>query len=456
MSHNSLPFRLQNPADKSRINDLLENTPHIQVYDELRGQLEELIKSNHPKIKFTPTALEEAVNKHLGTTPIEEYGVWMYYPWSNRLVHILDEEEFAEVRTNRNRPKITREERAVLSQQIIGIIGLSVGQSIAITLAMERSFGEIRLADFDELELSNLNRIRSGVHQLGIKKVINVAREIAEIDPYLKVTCFPEGLTEANMDAFFTDGGKLNVLIDECDGLDIKIHARHKAKALGIPVLMEMNDRCTFDVERFDLEPNRPILHGLIDHLDTSQLQGLTNEQKIPYIMPMLGEHTISTKLKASMLEIEQSINTWPQLASAVVMGGAVVASTYRRMVLGVLLKRRSVFLKRKSPFLKRRSPLLKRGSPFLKRRSPLLKRGSAFLKRGSPFLKRGSPLLKRKSPFLKRGSPLLKRKSAFLKRGSALLRCKCALQIFDSRQNYTANASQLLLSIAVCWYEAE
>ncbi|HRF79656.1 MAG TPA: hypothetical protein PL070_06180, partial [Flavobacteriales bacterium] len=91
------------------------------------------------------------------------YGVWVFYPWADRLVHLLDEPEFALVRTDRNRNKITREEQAELATKKVGVIGLSVGQSVSLTLALERSFGEIRLADFDTLELSNLNRIRSGV-----------------------------------------------------------------------------------------------------------------------------------------------------------------------------------------------------------------------------------------------------------------------------------------------------
>lgn len=67
---------------------------------------------------------------------------------------------------------------------------------------MERICGELRLADFDLLELTNLNRIRTGVHNLGLAKVYSVAREIAEIDPFLKVVCFPQGLSEDNLDEF--------------------------------------------------------------------------------------------------------------------------------------------------------------------------------------------------------------------------------------------------------------
>src|SRR5690606_500097 len=115
---------------------------------------------------------------------------------------LLDEAEFVAMRTNRNQYKITQEEQDVLATRKIGVIGLSVGQSIALTLAMERVCGELRLADFDTAELTNLNRIRTGVHNLGLHKTIIAAREIAEIDPFLKVLIFSEGVTDENIDPF--------------------------------------------------------------------------------------------------------------------------------------------------------------------------------------------------------------------------------------------------------------
>ena len=200
---------------------------------------------------------------------------------------------------------------------------------------MERGFGELRLADFDALELTNLNRIRTGIHNLGLSKVISVAREIMEIDPFLKLRCFTDGLTEENFDAFFTDGGDLDLLIDECDGLDMKVLSRFKARKMKIPVVMEASDRGMIDVERFDLEPDRPLLHGMIDDLNPEKLKSLkTNEDKIPYMLAIVGAETISTRAKASMLEIGETITTWPQLASAVTLGGGITADVVRRIFL--------------------------------------------------------------------------------------------------------------------------
>jgi len=326
-------YKLSNSADAEKFNELL-STPGLIVADHLLEQVKDLVKFKNPSKFYSPAELESEALACIGSES-GKYGTWVYYPWANRLVHTLDRQDFIDVRTSRNQNKITRRERDILGQKKIGVIGLSVGQSVSVTLAMERVCGEIRLADFDVLELTNLNRIRTGIHNLGLPKVYSVAREISEIDPYINVICFPEGLTEANMDKFFLENGKLDLLVEESDGFDIKILSRYKARELQVPVIMEASDRCAVDVERFDLHPNRSILHGLVDHLDLDTLKSLkTNDEKIPYMIEMLGLETSSLKLKASMLEIGQTINTWPQLASAVTMGGGITADISRRMLL--------------------------------------------------------------------------------------------------------------------------
>lgn len=338
LKHKAVFFRLGDKNDRAEFEQLL-NLPGIKVSDQLHSQLRELVKSMHPKNKFNSSELDKLAQEHLNNIPSEEYGAWVYYPWLNKLVHILDEEEYRSLRTNRNQFKIMPAERDKLANIKIGVLGLSVGQSVAIALSMERSYGELRIADFDILELSNLNRIRSGVQDLGLLKTVSTARQIAEIDPYLKVKCFHDGLTEENIDEFFLGDGKLDMVIDECDGLDIKILARQKARELEVPVIMETSDRGMIDIERYDLEPKRPLLHGIIDHLeqDPAKLKGLSNEEKVPYILPMVGLETMSDRLKASMLEVEQSVTTWPQLASDVILGGAVAANVCRRIALNEL-----------------------------------------------------------------------------------------------------------------------
>ncbi len=327
-------FRTARPAEAAALLSLLEQNPSIRVYDALAGQLGELVKVLHPTRRFTAEQLAEGIREHLKGVSAEEYGVWIYYPWADRIVHILDEKEFTELRTSRNLYKITREERDVLARQTIGVIGLSVGQSIAITMALERTFGEIRLADFDSLELTNMNRIRTGLHNLDVPKVVIAAREIAEMDPFLKVVCYPEGITEANIDDFLTKDGRVDILVDECDSLDIKLLCRYRARAHGIPVVMDTSDRGMIDIERFDLEPDRPIFHGLLPQVDPAEVKRYDGQERLRLALTIIGQETMSARGKASMREVGTTITTWPQLGSSVVLGGAVATDVCRRISL--------------------------------------------------------------------------------------------------------------------------
>lgn len=326
-------FDLTNEPSRLSLHTLLTDNPHISVINQIENQVHELVTSRNPS-GIEDSELSIQMNAVYGNEPNDHYGIWVFYPWINKLVHILPEREFIELRTNRNKNKITKEEQQELSEKKIGIIGLSVGQSIALTLTMERGCGELRLADFDDLELSNLNRIRTPLYNLGIPKVVATAREISEIDPFIKVKIFREGLNASNMKKFMLDEGKLDVLVDECDGLDIKIQAREFAKDHRIPVIMDTSDRGMLDVERFDLEPDRPIFHGRVDGIDSSKLQGLSNEEKIPVILQILGYEELSPRAKSSLLEVKKTISTWPQLATSVILGGAIGADVSRRILL--------------------------------------------------------------------------------------------------------------------------
>ncbi|HEY4327472.1 MAG TPA: ThiF family adenylyltransferase [Mucilaginibacter sp.] len=332
--HAPLILRLNNKADRETFDALVQEGEVSFVYDEIYSQLQELVKSKAPSIKITKEEYPVLISKHLAGKDIFEYGVWVYYLWNRKLVHLLDEEEFVEVRTNRNRNKITRAEQDKLREKKIGIVGLSVGQSIALTLAMERTCGELRLADFDTAELSNLNRIRTGVHNLGLNKTVIAAREIAEIDPFLNIKIFNDGLHTGNMDEFFLGGGKLDLFIEVCDGIDIKLESRFKARQLQIPVVMDTNDRGMLDVERFDTEPGRSILHGLVDAFTENDEIIVTDENRMGVVMAILTFDSLSERMKLSMAEINKTINTWPQLASSVVLGGAITTDISRKILL--------------------------------------------------------------------------------------------------------------------------
>ena len=293
---------------------VLREDPSLQIIDRLADQQGELSKVLPPP---SPSLLDDGQR-------------WVYYPWRRAIVRLLAPRAFSTLRLDRNRNKLTRPEQARQRALRIGIVGLSAGHTIAHVLAMEGLAGELRLADFDTMDLSNLNRVPASVLDLGINKAIVAARRISEIDPYLRVETNTEGIQPENLGAFL-DG--LDVVIEECDSLDIKLLVREMARERRIPVIMETSDRGVLDVERFDLEPHRAIFHGLLGSTKSSELTNLTLAEKAPYVLRMLGAEDVSSRGAASFLEgAAGAVTGWPQLGSEVTLGAATVATAVRRI----------------------------------------------------------------------------------------------------------------------------
>jgi sulfur carrier protein ThiS adenylyltransferase len=78
---------------------------------------------------------------------------------------------------------------------IAGLGGL--GSNIAVALT-RMGIGELRLIDFDRVELSNLNRQQYGIRHLGQQKTDALREVISEINPYVKVEADCVRITEEN------------------------------------------------------------------------------------------------------------------------------------------------------------------------------------------------------------------------------------------------------------------
>ncbi|WP_111766056.1 Rv1355c family protein [Nakamurella deserti] len=308
-AHRAVVLDAADPSDATELRRLRRRRD-VTVVDQRAGLAAELTEVRPPVADTTG-----------GST-------WAWYPWRRTLVAVPPESVFHLLRLDRNRNKITVAEQNRFRELRIGVVGLSVGHAIAYTLAQEGLCGGLRLADLDSIELSNLNRIPASLCDLGTNKAVAVARRVAELDPYLDTQVYLDGLTEECMDEFF-DG--LDLVIEECDSLDMKFRIREEARRRGVPVLMETSDRGLFDVERFDLDPQRPLFHGLLGEVSADTLRGLSTEDKAPHVMRILQTGDLSARMAASMVEIDRTVSTWPQLAGDVQLGGATVAAAVRR-----------------------------------------------------------------------------------------------------------------------------
>jgi hypothetical protein len=88
------------------------------------------------------------------------------------------------------------------------------------------------------------------------------------------------------------------------------------------------------DVERFDNEPERPIFHGFLQGIPLEKFDQISEEDRLPLVLRIVNAINGSKRGKVSLVEIGQSISTWPQLASAVTLGGGVVTDVCRRILL--------------------------------------------------------------------------------------------------------------------------
>ena len=322
------------PVPNAKLKSFLKSHRGTQVVDQCARNLEELFLLRNPKYRFDKN-YREAFEKFSSKIrkSFEREFAWFYFPWLHTIVRYLPHAMHQELRTGRNRYLITGEEQKKYYDAVIGVLGMSVGSHVALTIVMTGGARLTKLADPDTISGDNLNRIRTGFHNVGTKKVVAVAREIAAMNPYAKIEVFGEGLTEQNMARFLSG---LDVLVEEMDNPYLKVRVRFEARAKKIPVVMaaDNGDGIIADVERFDIEPKRKILHGILGKMTAEDFKSIP-PQELPRVMAKIaGANIAAIRMLESVLEVGKTIYSWPQLGTAATMCGSVLAYLARRVSL--------------------------------------------------------------------------------------------------------------------------
>jgi hypothetical protein len=274
--------------------------------------------------------VEEALSAAGGA---EACGTWVWVPWESRIVHLLDEDDYVEVVTNRNRDKITLEEQRVLRTRRVGVVGLSVGGEAAVTVAQEHLCGSMALADFDALDLSNLNRLGAGFDDLGRSKAVIVARRIIKLDPYMDLTVLPEGVTEENLDGFL-DG--LDLLLEECDGLSLKHGIRVRARERELDVVFAGDERGFLSLEPYGQSPGLATFHGRVTAPQPPREAYDTPLDFMRALSVWLGGwDALSERSRRSLEQIGTGLCGYPQLAGEARYAAGQLAWFARRLLLG-------------------------------------------------------------------------------------------------------------------------
>lgn len=339
-------FDLNNEDQKASFDALISSGKVKSVSDEMEEAIEELFHIEFPQqidevnqdefYRFKAQKLGEAT---------EKYGVWVFYPWSGNLVHFPPIDDLRRLRGSRNRNLITEEERQKLvDNKTIVILGLSVGSNVVDALLMQGIGSKYVLVDLDYLAPTNLNRIRASYDQLGVHKVDVVAKKISELDPFIEQVHYKDGLNESNLTEI-VEGINPDIVIDEMDSLKLKIQIRQHARNAKKPVLMATDDGddILLDIERFDLNSDLPIFHGILPQevIDKVLSSEKLSRQEMGAIIGryFVNLENVPVRMLESLMEVGRSLPSWPQLGAAAVLSGLYVAYATKKILLDLPLK---------------------------------------------------------------------------------------------------------------------
>lgn len=320
---------------KEDLEKLTDQEKIFKIHDAYELQLRELFEIRNPNLVNTSdyqhylnSFIEERLKgKHVGN--------WVFFPWNGNLVHTLNENEYFDLRTNRNRNLISIDEQKSLRDFNVGIVGLSVGSNIATGLAYQGISNNLKLAEFDSLETTNLNRIKASIKDLDRKKIDITAEQIYEINPYANLQLYDDGLTKENLSDFLEKDFTPNLIFEIIDNFEMKILLRLKARDLGIPVIMMANlgDGVLVDIERFDLNKKLPLFNGVLGDLPEKILDN-PKEDVNKYAVQIVGRENIPERAIESVTEIGKTLVGRPQLSSTVTISGGLAAYLTRRIAL--------------------------------------------------------------------------------------------------------------------------
>jgi molybdopterin/thiamine biosynthesis adenylyltransferase len=322
--------------DAKKLQQFVRQTRGIKIIDQYERNFEELFLLRNPRYRFEKNyglAFTAFLEKHLQARNADAAGAWFYFPWSNTLVHFLNDASHQELRTGRNQQLITGKEQKKYYGATIGVLGMSIGSHVALTIAMTGGSRRMKIGDPDTISGDNLNRIRTGFQNVGTGKAVAVARQIYEMNPYARIALFSTGLTDANMERFLKG---LDVLVEEMDNPYLKIRVREIARAQGIPVVMaaDNGDGIIADVERYDVNRRYPILHGVLGKMRAEDLKTIAPPDIPRVVARIAGANLAHPRMLKSVLEVGKSLYSWPQLGTAATMCGSVLAYLCRRIAL--------------------------------------------------------------------------------------------------------------------------
>lgn len=226
---------------------------------------------------------------------------------------------------------LTESEIEKISASTIAIAGLGSVGSCTAELVVRIGVGKIKLADLDNVDLSNLNRqILYDFLDLGQPKMYAALRKLRKVNPFLKIDLFQE-ISRNNIAMFMKDA---KIVVDAVDDHLLKVLISRTARKMNTPVL-HLN-AFGFRMTATTFVPDGISYEELFDMPSKNKsLDLLTKETFKPHIQK------ITRALSRGMMPdrvTSQLVNgqlAHPVFTSASVLAGAMGASEVAKLLAG-------------------------------------------------------------------------------------------------------------------------
>jgi len=148
----------------------------------------------------------------------------------------MDAEQSRRYSRNISIPEIGAEGQEVLLKSSVCVLGAGALGSVAAMYIAGSGVGQIKLADFDTIDISNLQRqIFYNTSEAGKSKCSTLAKKTHELNPDVKVEEFPELISGKNIDLFIGDA---DFIIEGSDNPATKYLIDAACRRLGKPYVL--------------------------------------------------------------------------------------------------------------------------------------------------------------------------------------------------------------------------
>lgn len=262
-------------------------------------------------------------------------------------------------RTDRNIGWITKEEQLILKNSVVGIAGCGGMGGLLASIFTRLGVGEIRIADSEVFDISNINRqFGAGRNTIDKSKALETARLVRDIANDTRLVIYKEGITEATVDSFLLG---CDIVCDEIEVLAVpaRILLHIRARKQGIS-LFNCNT-VGFSTNLFLYEPDGMTMEEAIglsyeESLELAKAANSGDQQAINEIVDRMVKAVVPQMPEYSPAEKEANLDAFYHRLK--VEKKAPIIATNPPLAAGFLADRVLLYLLRNSPVTRTIQPV--------------------------------------------------------------------------------------------------